>query len=102
MFMLQGMICMDAAGMVMGWRFFDHAAHLSGLLYGIFWCHLGKLLCDQFRFNVISFVGTGSGGNCLSLLSQFFFKPTNMKNFTIYMKHAVTDFIYTYLSRNSS
>ena len=37
------MMCIDAAGMVMGWKFFDHAAHLSGILYGIFWCHIGKL-----------------------------------------------------------
>jgi rhomboid-like protein len=36
------MMALDAAGMVMGWRFFDHAAHLSGILFGIFWCHLGR------------------------------------------------------------
>jgi hypothetical protein len=37
-------MALDAAGMVMGWRFFDHAAHLSGILFGIFWCHLGRYL----------------------------------------------------------
>jgi hypothetical protein len=36
------MMAIDAAGMVMGWRFFDHAAHFSGILFGIFWCHLGQ------------------------------------------------------------
>lgn len=45
---IKGMMALDAAGMVMGWRFFDHAAHLSGILFGIFWCHLGsKLLWDS-------------------------------------------------------
>jgi len=41
---LQGMMCMDAAGMLLGWRTFDHAAHLSGILFGIFWVHLGSRL----------------------------------------------------------
>jgi hypothetical protein len=41
-FCCQGMMAVDAAGMVMGWRFFDHAAHLSGILFGILWCHLGQ------------------------------------------------------------
>jgi len=50
---IKGMICMDAAGMVMGWRFFDHAAHLSGILYGIFWCHLGSRLIWDSREPVV-------------------------------------------------
>jgi hypothetical protein len=41
-FCYKGMMAVDAAGMVMGWRFFDHAAHLSGILFGILWCHLGQ------------------------------------------------------------
>lgn len=45
---IKGIQCIDAAGMLLGWRFFDHAAHFSGVLYGIFWCHMGsKLLWDS-------------------------------------------------------
>ncbi|XP_064540413.1 presenilins-associated rhomboid-like protein, mitochondrial isoform X1 [Drosophila montana] len=31
----------DFAGCVMGWKFFDHAAHLGGALFGIFWANYG-------------------------------------------------------------
>ncbi|CAH0722517.1 unnamed protein product, partial [Brenthis ino] len=33
---------MDVAGVVLGWKFFDHAAHLGGALFGIAWCHWGN------------------------------------------------------------
>jgi len=26
---------MDTAGMILGWKFFDHAAHLGGALFGM-------------------------------------------------------------------
>ncbi|XP_032591072.1 presenilins-associated rhomboid-like protein, mitochondrial isoform X2 [Drosophila grimshawi] len=31
----------DFAGCVMGWKFFDHAAHLGGAMFGIFWAQYG-------------------------------------------------------------
>ncbi|CAG9783058.1 unnamed protein product [Diatraea saccharalis] len=31
----------DLAGVILGWKFFDHAAHLGGALFGIAWCHWG-------------------------------------------------------------
>ncbi|XP_030370100.1 presenilins-associated rhomboid-like protein, mitochondrial isoform X2 [Scaptodrosophila lebanonensis] len=31
----------DFAGCVLGWKFFDHAAHLGGALFGIFWANYG-------------------------------------------------------------
>ncbi|CAK1599758.1 unnamed protein product [Parnassius mnemosyne] len=31
----------DFAGVVLGWKFFDHAAHLGGALFGIAWCYWG-------------------------------------------------------------
>ncbi|KAM8711893.1 hypothetical protein ACLKA7_012406 [Drosophila subpalustris] len=34
----------DFAGCVMGWKFFDHAAHLGGAMFGIFWAHYGAQL----------------------------------------------------------
>ncbi|XP_026323650.1 presenilins-associated rhomboid-like protein, mitochondrial [Hyposmocoma kahamanoa] len=31
----------DLAGVIFGWKFFDHAAHLGGALFGMAWCHWG-------------------------------------------------------------
>ncbi|EDW77209.2 uncharacterized protein Dwil_GK22246 [Drosophila willistoni] len=31
----------DFAGCVLGWKFFDHAAHLGGAMFGIFWAQYG-------------------------------------------------------------
>jgi rhomboid-like protein len=30
-----GMLALDTAGLVLGWRMFDHAAHLGGALFGM-------------------------------------------------------------------
>ncbi|XP_050353149.1 presenilins-associated rhomboid-like protein, mitochondrial [Nymphalis io] len=32
----------DLAGVILGWKFFDHAAHLGGALFGMVWCHWGN------------------------------------------------------------
>ena len=32
---LKGLLVVDTAGLVLGWRLFDHAAHLAGLLLGV-------------------------------------------------------------------
>uniref|UniRef100_A0A1B6E5C0 rhomboid protease n=1 Tax=Clastoptera arizonana TaxID=38151 RepID=A0A1B6E5C0_9HEMI len=34
---IKAIMALDAAGIAFGWKFFDHAAHLGGALYGIFW-----------------------------------------------------------------
>ena len=67
---MKGMMCMDAAGMLLGWRTFDHAAHLSGILFGIFWVHLGErrhkkkiwtcFLGGNTKITLISFKWNGS------------------------------------------
>ncbi|XP_072936087.1 presenilin-associated rhomboid-like protein, mitochondrial [Epargyreus clarus] len=31
----------DLAGVILGWKFFDHAAHLGGALFGLAWCYWG-------------------------------------------------------------
>ncbi|KAM3966756.1 rhomboid family intramembrane serine protease rho-7 isoform 2-T2 [Aphomia sociella] len=31
----------DLAGVLLGWKFFDHAAHLGGALFGVAWCEWG-------------------------------------------------------------
>ena len=36
------MMAADIAGMLLRWRFLDHAAHMGGTLYGIFWAHYGS------------------------------------------------------------
>ncbi|XP_065338826.1 presenilins-associated rhomboid-like protein, mitochondrial [Cloeon dipterum] len=41
---IKGLLLMDSVGMVMRWRFFDHAAHLGGALFGIFWAVCGHNL----------------------------------------------------------
>jgi len=46
---IKGMMLIDTIGMFSAWRYFDHAAHLSGLLFGIFWCHLGSSLLWESR-----------------------------------------------------
>ncbi|XP_045760919.1 presenilins-associated rhomboid-like protein, mitochondrial [Maniola jurtina] len=33
----------DLAGVVLGWKFFDHAAHLGGALFGMAWCYWGNM-----------------------------------------------------------
>ncbi|KAG0702683.1 Presenilins-associated rhomboid-like protein, mitochondrial [Chionoecetes opilio] len=38
---IKAIMCLDAAGMAMGWRMFDHAAHLGGALFGLFYAHFG-------------------------------------------------------------
>ena len=32
----------DLAGCIMGWKFFDHAAHLGGALLGVYWAYFGR------------------------------------------------------------
>ncbi|XP_026764200.2 presenilins-associated rhomboid-like protein, mitochondrial [Galleria mellonella] len=38
---IKAIMSMDLAGVVFGWKFFDHAAHLGGALFGIAWCEWG-------------------------------------------------------------
>eukprot|EP00096_Caligus_rogercresseyi_P001843 TRINITY_DN1315_c1_g1_i3.p2 TRINITY_DN1315_c1_g1~~TRINITY_DN1315_c1_g1_i3.p2 ORF type:complete len:122 (-),score=6.95 TRINITY_DN1315_c1_g1_i3:21-386(-) len=46
---IKGLIALDAAGIVLGWRFFDHAAHLGGTLFGVWWATYGGKLIWQKR-----------------------------------------------------
>ncbi|XP_058807531.1 presenilin-associated rhomboid-like protein, mitochondrial [Phymastichus coffea] len=34
---IKSIMAFDAAGCILGWQFFDHAAHLGGVLFGMFW-----------------------------------------------------------------
>lgn len=35
-------MCLDLAGIMFRWRLFDHAAHLGGAAFGLFWSYYGK------------------------------------------------------------
>jgi len=39
---LKGLAAVDIAGIFLRWRFFDHAAHLSGLAAGVAWVKWGN------------------------------------------------------------
>ncbi|XP_070157833.1 presenilins-associated rhomboid-like protein, mitochondrial [Polyergus mexicanus] len=34
---IKGIMAIDVVGCTLGWKYFDHAAHLGGALFGIFW-----------------------------------------------------------------
>lgn len=40
---IKAIMSVDLAGVLLGWKFFDHAAHLGGALFGIAWCYWGSL-----------------------------------------------------------
>ncbi|XP_049737434.1 presenilins-associated rhomboid-like protein, mitochondrial isoform X2 [Elephas maximus indicus] len=46
---LKAIIAMDTAGLILGWRFFDHAAHLGGALFGIWYITYGHELIWKNR-----------------------------------------------------
>ena len=50
---LKAIILMDSAGLLLGWRFFDHAAHLGGTLFGMYVTLFGKkyMTCFDFCFS---------------------------------------------------
>ncbi|XP_029971442.1 presenilin-associated rhomboid-like protein A, mitochondrial [Salarias fasciatus] len=46
---LKALVVMDAAGLILGWRLFDHAAHLGGALFGIWYVAYGHKLIWRKR-----------------------------------------------------
>ncbi|XP_014044784.1 presenilin-associated rhomboid-like protein A, mitochondrial isoform X1 [Salmo salar] len=46
---LKAIVAMDAAGLIMGWRLFDHAAHLGGALFGVWYVAYGHKLMWRKR-----------------------------------------------------
>uniref|UniRef100_A0A665TH81 rhomboid protease n=1 Tax=Echeneis naucrates TaxID=173247 RepID=A0A665TH81_ECHNA len=38
---LKALVAIDTAGLILGWRFFDHAAHLGGALFGVWYVTYG-------------------------------------------------------------
>jgi len=52
---LKGLIAIDTCGLVAGWQVFDHAAHLSGVLMGMWWVHSGHSLIWENRGTFMNF-----------------------------------------------
>ncbi|CAG2112045.1 unnamed protein product [Medioppia subpectinata] len=46
---LKGIILMDSAGLVLGWKLFDHGAHLAGTLFGIWYATNGLNVISQHK-----------------------------------------------------
>ncbi|XP_030007153.1 presenilins-associated rhomboid-like protein, mitochondrial [Sphaeramia orbicularis] len=46
---LKAIVAMDTAGLVLGWKFFDHAAHLGGAMFGIWYILFGHELIWKNR-----------------------------------------------------
>ncbi|KAM6988458.1 presenilin-associated rhomboid-like protein, mitochondrial isoform 2-T2 [Tautogolabrus adspersus] len=46
---LKAIVAIDAAGVVLGWKFFDHAAHLGGAIFGIWYILFGHELIWKNR-----------------------------------------------------
>ncbi|XP_022594401.1 presenilins-associated rhomboid-like protein, mitochondrial [Seriola dumerili] len=67
---LKAIVAMDTAGLVLGWKFFDHAAHLGGALFGIWYVLFGHELIWKNRepfvnlwHNLRTRGGPGGGGD---------------------------------------
>ncbi|XP_066476751.1 presenilin-associated rhomboid-like protein, mitochondrial [Tiliqua scincoides] len=50
---LKAIIALDSAGLLLGWKFFDHAAHLGGALFGIWYVTYGNELIWKKREPVV-------------------------------------------------
>ncbi|KAK7881021.1 hypothetical protein WMY93_030610 [Mugilogobius chulae] len=64
---LKAIVALDSAGLILGWRFFDHAAHLGGALFGIWYVLFGHELIWKNREPFVKIwhefrTGGGRGG----------------------------------------
>uniref|UniRef100_A0A673L730 rhomboid protease n=1 Tax=Sinocyclocheilus rhinocerous TaxID=307959 RepID=A0A673L730_9TELE len=66
---LKAIVALDTTGLILGWRFFDHAAHLGGALFGIWYIIYGHELIWKNREPLVKMWhdfrtrGPGTGGN---------------------------------------
>ncbi|KAJ8280566.1 hypothetical protein GJAV_G00056330, partial [Gymnothorax javanicus] len=66
---LKAIVAMDTAGLILGWKFFDHAAHLGGALFGIWYVTYGHELIWKNREPLVKIwhelrsKGPGGGGS---------------------------------------
>ncbi|KAI7810137.1 presenilins-associated rhomboid-like protein, mitochondrial [Triplophysa rosa] len=52
---LKAVVAMDTAGLLLGWRFFDHAAHLGGALFGVWYTLYGNEMIWRKREPLVKF-----------------------------------------------
>ncbi|KAJ6581486.1 hypothetical protein B0H19DRAFT_1115426 [Mycena capillaripes] len=51
------LVLLDVVGLIRGWRFLDHIAHLSGAMYGLWYYLYGPRLWDLWRSSAASMYG---------------------------------------------
>lgn len=65
---LKALVAIDTAGLILGWRLFDHAAHLGGALFGVWYVAYGHKLIWRRREPLVKLwhdmrsPGAGGGG----------------------------------------
>jgi len=52
---VKGLIALDTVGLLLSWRWFDHAGHLGGMLFGIWYARYGHKLARKHRDAVVLF-----------------------------------------------
>ncbi|XP_051733516.1 presenilins-associated rhomboid-like protein, mitochondrial isoform X4 [Ctenopharyngodon idella] len=52
---LKALLALDTAGLLLGWRFFDHAAHLGGALFGVWYIVYGNQMIWRKREPLVKF-----------------------------------------------
>jgi len=51
---LKGLMALDTVGILLRWKVFDHAAHLGGALFGMFWYQWGQQIFWARRHEVMN------------------------------------------------
>lgn len=49
---LLGILAVDVSGLILGWKTFDHAGHLGGTLFGIWYTKFGYEAINRYRKKV--------------------------------------------------
>lgn len=52
---VKGLIILDTLGVVFGWKFLDHAGHLGGMLFGIWYAKYGHQIARRYRDVVVQY-----------------------------------------------
>jgi len=52
---MKSLIVMDTLGVLFGWRFLDHAGHLGGMMFGIWYAKYGHRIAKKYRDEVVQY-----------------------------------------------
>jgi len=50
---VKALIALDSVGILFGWKFLDHAGHLGGMLFGIWYAKYGHQIANRYRDVVV-------------------------------------------------